>query len=129
LVLIIGGLVLAVQQLRNWSMLPGNLVPEEGQEDEQGYPVSATRAMVIMLLSAVWEWLLNPLGFLIVTPLYLAACSWVMGVKSWVQIIAYSLIYDICAWAIFGPTLGVRFPLGPLQGPIESLLLSFGIYL
>ena len=40
--LIIGGIILAVRQLLNWSELPGHLVPEEGQEDEKGYPASGS---------------------------------------------------------------------------------------
>ena len=123
--LIVGGLFLAVQQLLSWSKLPGHLVPEEGQEDEPGYPISAARAIGIILLSAVWEWLLDPLGFLIITPLYLIACSWVMSVRSWMKVIGFSVIYTVTAWVMFGPLLGVRFPLGPFGPLFESLGFYF----
>ena len=112
--LVIGGIFLAVRQLSNWSELPGHLVPEEGQADEKGYPASAVRAFGIIGLSVLWMWLLKPLGFLIVTPLYLLISSLIMGERAWVQMISFSLIFTVGTWVILGPLLGVRFPLGPL---------------
>jgi putative tricarboxylic transport membrane protein len=123
--LVIGGIILAVRQLLTWSKLPGYLVPEEGQEDEKGYPVSAVRAFGIIVLSVLWMWLLKPLGFLIVTPLYLLVSSLVMGERSWVQIIAFSVIFTVSVWVIFGPILGIRFPLGPLTHLAFSLGLIY----
>jgi hypothetical protein len=124
-ILIVGGVFLAVQQLLNWSKLPGHLVPEEGQEDETGYPISATRAIGIMVLSALWEGFLPSMGYLIITPLYLFACSWVMSVRSWNKVIGFSVIYTISSWVIFGPLLGVRMPLGPFGPLFESLGFYF----
>jgi len=102
-----------VQQLLSWSKLPGHLVPEEGQEDEKGYPISAARAMGIILLSAVWEWLLDPLGFLIITPLYLIACSWVMSVRSWMKVIGSRLSTPLRVGDVRSAP-GVRFLWGRL---------------
>jgi len=123
LFLVIVGVVLAARQLLHWSELPGHLVPEEGQEDEKGYPATWVRAFGIMLLSVLWGWLLKPLGFLIATPLYLFVSSWVMGERSWGSIIAFSVIFTASIWVIFGPVLGIRFPLGPLS----HLALSLGL--
>jgi len=124
LFLIIGGIVLAVLQLLHWSDLPGHLVPEEGQEDEKGYPASWVRAISIILLSWVWVVLLNPLGILIITPLCLVAGSLLMGEREWGKIIAFSIIFSFANWVIFGPLLGIRFPLGPLNHWAVSLGLS-----
>jgi len=124
LFLIIGGIVLAVLQLLHWSDLPGHLVPEEGQEDEKGYPASWVRAISIILLSWVWVVLLNPLGILIITPLCLVAGSLLMGEREWGKIIGFSLIFSVSNWVIFGPLLGIRFPLGPLNHWAVSLGLS-----
>ena len=119
--LIIVGIVLAARQLLTWSELPGHLVPEEGQADEKGYPASWVRAISIILLSVVWNWLLRPLGFLIITPLYLLAALWCMNVRSWRKLIGFSIIFTVTTWGIFGPLLGVRFPLGPLDHLARSL--------
>jgi hypothetical protein len=115
ILLIIGGIALTVRQLLTWSVLPGNLVPEEGQTDEEGYPASWVRAFGIILVSFIWQWLLKPAGFLIATPFYLAASSWIMGVKSWVKIIGFSIIFTLLVWAIFHPLLYIKLPLGPLE--------------
>jgi hypothetical protein len=122
--LVICGIALAVLQLLHWSDLPGHLVPEEGQEDEKGYPASWVRAISIILLSWVWGVLLNPLGFLIITPLCLVVGSLLMGEREWGKIIAFSIIFSFSNWVIFGPLLGIRFPLGPLNHWAVSLGLS-----
>ncbi len=121
--LLIAGIVLAIRQLLTWSVLPGHLVPEEGQEDEKGHPASWTRAFSIILVSALWERLLEPVGFLFVTPLFLFVASWFMGVRSKGKLIAFPLIFTLVTWVCFDPVMGVRIPLGPL----EPLARSFGI--
>lgn len=123
--LIVGGVILAIRQLLHWEELPGHLVPEEGQEDEAGYPSSAVRALGIILLSIVWAWFLEPVGFLFITPLYLVVCEWVMGEKSWMKNVVYSVIYTIASWTIFGLLMGMRLPLGPL----DPLARELGIIL
>ena len=69
----------------------------------------------------LWELLLDPLGFLIITPLYLVACSLVMGVRSWRKIIGFSIVYSVASWFGFGSLLGVRLPLGPFDHLARSL--------
>jgi len=122
--LAIGGIVQAVRQLLTWRVLPGHLVPEEGQEDEKGYPASWVRAISIILLSWIWGVFLIPLGILIITPLCLVAGSLLMGEREWGKIIAFSIIFSFANWVIFGPLLGIRFPLGPLNHWAVSLGLS-----
>ena len=123
ILLIIGGVIQAFRQIRTWPTIPGPFLPEEGQEDEKEYPASAVRAVSVILVSFLWGWLLKPLGFLISTPLCLSAALLIMGVRSWVKIIAFSIIFSFANWYIFGPLLGIRFPLGPL----EDLALSLGL--
>jgi len=122
-ILVVGGAVLMLRQLLNWSKLPGHLVPEEGQEDEKGYPFSAARAIGIILLSFLWGWLLRPLGFLIVTPLTMCAASMVMGVRSWRNTILFSILFSVAMWVVFGVYLNIRYPLGPLEHLARSLRL------
>jgi hypothetical protein len=71
--LLIAGIVLIVNQLRTWSVLPGHFTVEEGKKDEEGYPASCVRAFSIVAASMLWVWLLNPLGYLIATLLFMAA--------------------------------------------------------
>lgn len=122
--LIIEGVVLAVMRLWTWSQIPGHLVPEEGQEDEKGYPASWVPCISVILLSFAWEFLLDSLGVLIVTPLYLILCLRIMGERSWVMLIVFSIIFTLANWILFGPLLAIRFPLGPLENLIYALGLG-----
>jgi hypothetical protein len=122
--LLLGGILLAIRQLLHWSALPGHLVPEEGQTDEKGYTASWIRAFGIIFASFLWLFLLTPLGFLISMLFYLLVSSLIIGVRSWVKIIAYSTLFTILVWIIFGPLLGVRLPLGPLDPLARSLGLT-----
>jgi putative tricarboxylic transport membrane protein len=114
-VLIIGGIIVAVRQLWTWNALPGHLVPEEGQTDEEGLPASWVRAFSIIGLSVLWEWLLIPVGYFFITPIYLVIASRCMSVQSWVKIIAFSIIFTLVVWICFGLLMGARFPFGPLE--------------
>ena len=123
--LVIVGIVLSVRQFITWSELPGHLVPEEGQEDERGHAASASRSFGIILLSIIWVWFLKPLGFLIVTPFYLLLSCLLMGVQSRLKMVVFSIILTLIFWVIFGPVLGIRLPLGPL----ETLARKWGLIL
>ena len=122
--LIIEGIVLAVMRLWTWSQIPGHFVPEEGQEDEKGYPASWVPCISVILLSFAWEFFLDSLGILIVTPLYLIICLRIMGERSWVMLIVFSIIFTLANWILFGPLLAIRFPLGPLQNLVYALGLG-----
>jgi len=121
--LMFGGIIVGVLRLATWSASPGHFVPAEGREDEEGHPTSGVRALSIAAAGMIWVWLLDPLGYLIITPLYLLAVLLFLKVRSWSMLIGFSVIYTVATWVIFGPLLGVRFPLGPL----ESLALSLGL--
>lgn len=119
--LLIGGVVLAVRQILVWRALPGHLVPEEGQEDEPGHPASWIRAFGIMVASMLSVWLLQPLGYLIVTPLFLFVTSLFMGVRSRAKLVAFPIVFTVPVWAIFDPILGINLPLGVLEPVARSL--------
>jgi len=123
--LIVIGIALAAQQLLHWSEVPGHLVPEEGQEDEKGYPASWVRAFSTIFMSLVWLVLLHSLGFLIVTPLCLVVGAIFMGEREWGKIIAFSIIFGFSIWVIFCPLLGIKFPMGPLNPLAQSLGLAW----
>jgi len=119
--LLIAGIVLAVRQIIVWTALPGNLVPQEGQEDDQGYPASWVRASGIMLASVLSVLLLKSLGYLIVTPLFIFVASLFMGVRSWMKLIAFPILLSASNWVLFGPILGINVPLGILERVARSL--------
>jgi putative tricarboxylic transport membrane protein len=111
---VIDGVILGVLRLMSWSALPGNLVPAEGKKDEKGHPASAARALSIAAAALLWAFLLKPLGYLIVTPVFLLAFLRLMGMRSWAKIICFPIIYTLATWYIFSQLLLVILPLGPL---------------
>jgi F0F1-type ATP synthase assembly protein I len=55
----------------------------------------------VILVSFLWGWLLKPLGFLISTPLCLVVALLIMGVRSWVKNIAFSIIFSFACRSDF----------------------------
>jgi len=118
------GIALAVLRLRIWSALPGHLVLSEGKDDDEGYPASWIRAFSIIFVSMLWAVLLKPLGYLIATPLYLAAVVLLLGMRSTIGIIAYSTITTLITWYVFSQPLHIILPLGPLAPLFRKLGLT-----
>jgi len=123
--LIICGIVLAAVRLINWSMLPGNLVPGEGHEDEEGHPSTWVRPFIIVLAAGLSVWLLDWAGYLIATPLLMFASFWFMGTRSWWKLIGFAVIYTILTWYVFSQILQFGIPLGFLEPFFRSLGLAY----
>jgi putative tricarboxylic transport membrane protein len=121
---IIGGSILGMLRLKTWSALPGNFVPEEGKTDEKGHPASWVRTFGIATGALLWVWLLDPLGYVFVTPLFMLVFLLVMGVRSWMQIIGFPTIFTLATWYIFSQVLQIILPLGPLAPFLRSLGLT-----
>jgi putative tricarboxylic transport membrane protein len=119
--LIIVGSILGVLRLVTWSALPGNFVPAEGPTDQEGQPASWVRTFGIATAGLLWMVLLKPLGYVIVTPLFLLAFLRLMGVRSWAQIIGFPIIYTVATWYLFSQLLLVILPLGILAEFARSL--------
>ena len=119
--LVIAGIALSIRQLLTWSALPGNLVPLEGQADDEGHPASWVRFLGVTLASLLSLLFLRPLGYLIVTPVLLFIIVWIMGVRSKAKLIAFPIIFTVTVWLMFGPILGVRLPMGPLTSLAQQM--------
>jgi hypothetical protein len=122
--LIITGSILGVVRLVTWSALPGNFVPAEGSTDEEGHPASWIRTFSIATAVLLWVWLLKPLGYLFVTPLFLLAFLLLMGMQSRLKIIGFVTILTFGTWYIFSQLLKIHLPLGPLTVYFRSLGLT-----
>jgi hypothetical protein len=110
--MIICGLFNVLTQIASWSRFPGNLVPGEGHEDEEGHPSSWVLPFSIMLAAWISVWLLHSAGYLLATPLFLFFAFWGMGTRSWWTLIGFSVIYTLATWCIFSQLLGYNIPLG-----------------
>lgn len=110
---IVGGGIIAARLVRNWQAAPTNDLVSEGTADEPEYPASGMRAGALFVLSLVYAALIQPLGYLLSTPLFIAAGLIVMGERGWKLIAALSVIFTVVAYIVFAQLLNVRIVVGP----------------
>ena len=124
ILLIVFGAILTGMRLLIWSGLPGNLVPQEGKEDEPGHPASWIRAWAVIVAMLLSVWLLKPLGYLLTVPLFMLAFLLIMKVRSWKMLIGFPTIFALSTWYAFSQVLKVILPMGPLTAFARSLGLT-----
>jgi putative tricarboxylic transport membrane protein len=120
--LLAGGLIQSVRTalyIRRY----GKWSPEEGVADEPGHPISRWRGLFFVGGSFGYVLILNPLGFLIATPLAIVAGLWAMGYANWVRRVVVGVVFVVVAFLVFELALGVPLP----AGPIEVLLIDAGL--
>jgi putative tricarboxylic transport membrane protein len=116
LLFVLGGAFVAWQRLRNMYAAAGYVVPDEGGEEEDGVPASGLRAMAMIGLCAVYTYLFNDIGFIILTPIYIALSLIVMKERSPVLVVVTSLAFTAITYLLIHTVLGGRLPEGVLQG-------------
>jgi putative tricarboxylic transport membrane protein len=112
--IVAGGAFLAGRRLVRWRSEP-DVVPAEGTVDEPDVPASTGRSMLVWALCFGYALLLQSVGFLILTPVLLAALLWIMGVRQPVRLGIVTLGAVAVIFGVFDVVLGVRLPLGPLD--------------
>jgi putative tricarboxylic transport membrane protein len=115
LLFVFGGAFVAWQRVRNMHAA-GYQVPDEGGEEEDGVPASGLRAMTIIGLCAVYTLVLNPIGFIVATPPFLALALITMKERSPVMVIVTSLAFTAITYLLIHSLLGGRLPDGVLEG-------------
>ncbi|GFG54138.1 hypothetical protein CQY20_21005 [Mycolicibacterium agri] len=120
--LLVGGLV---QSVRNIAYIRrfGKWAPEEGVADEPDHPTSKWRGLGFIAGCFGYVALLEPLGFLIATPLAITAGLWAMGYANWVRRVAVALAFTVVGFLVFELVLAVPLP----AGPIEFMLIDAGL--
>lgn len=127
-----GALCLVLGSLLTISVLRGRREGElsrpvqgdlEGGDDPR-YAASSVQAFKVVLWTFAYALVLNPLGYLIATPLHIFACLWTVGTRRRSLLVVFPVVYTIVTYAIFGPLLNVRIPLGPLAGVMDALGLD-----
>jgi putative tricarboxylic transport membrane protein len=106
--LIAAGAVLTVKAVR------GTLVQEEPTEwpDSRGW----ARVSLMFVALAISLLVLNPLGFLITTTLFMLVVLYGLGVRSWFTLTATALLAAIGLYVVFAVWLQVPLPKGVLEG-------------
>jgi len=116
LLFVVGGAFVIVQRVRNMNAAGGYLLPDEGEEEEEGVPASGLRALTLMGLCALYTFALNPIGFVIATPPFIALSLLLMKENKPVLVVLTSLIFTAVTYLIMHTLLGGRLPPGLLEG-------------
>jgi hypothetical protein len=123
---VLGGIALVARRVVRWRR-EGTYVEHEGSQDDVGVPPgSARRALTIWLAAAMYVVLLPVVGYLIATPLFVAATLRLLQFKRRPllrvpAIVAYPILYTVISYAVFATLLGIRLPVGPLRDVFLTL--------
>jgi putative tricarboxylic transport membrane protein len=116
-----GGLYVAIRALRRSAQQVGVALEAEGDEDEPDISASTVRAVTVMALTLVYGLVLNRVGYLLATPVFVAAALYVLAVRSKIALAAVSLLLTAFCYYIFAEVLKVPLPSGVLTEPLRAL--------
>lgn len=125
--LIAGGATVVVSRVRRWSEGDGNAVPSEGAEDEPDHPVSSVRPLLIVAAVAAYLVLLEPIGYLLATPLFLGSLLHLLRTRSVVGgRVVLPIVFTVVTYLVFAAGLNVNLPVGPFRDLFVDLgLLNY----
>jgi len=114
--LVVGGTLVALARVRRWNESGGsNIVPSDGAADEDGTPSSALRPILVVASAGVYVMLLQPLGFLLTTPVFLGGLLQLMQTRSVRGRIIIPLAFTAIVFVVFSQGLNVNLPVGPFR--------------
>lgn len=112
----VGGAFVAIQRLKSMHAGNGYIVPDEGGEDEEAYPASGVRAMAMIALCCVYTVVLQPIGFIVATPFFVALALFLMNERKPVLLVTTSLCFTAGTYVLIHLLLDGRLPEGVLKG-------------
>lgn len=116
-----GGIWVIAGHLKRWSASESHEVEGEGVADEPEYVASPYRSFALIAICAGYALALKPAGFLLATPVFLAAALVLLGRRRPGPIAAIALIYTSAAYIVFAEILSVRLPVGPFTELFRSM--------
>lgn len=117
ILLVIGGVALALRRVISWHRTPAT-VPNEGSADLERYPSSFIRVVLIWAVCLVYAILLPWVGFVLLTPVLIAALLWILSFRRIRDVVIIAISATVVMYVLFDILLAVRLPHGPLTGVI-----------
>lgn len=93
----------------------------EGSEDEEGYPASTGRVLLLMGGSAAYVAVLPMIGFILATPPAIVAALWALEFRRLLPALLAGAAFTILGFLVFNQVLSVPLPLGPVGGVLAEL--------
>ena len=119
--LCVGGLYVAFRAWRMSADQSAIALDEEGDEDEADVPASTVRAFTVMATVAALRDRAEPLGYLVATPVFVAAGLFALSVRSKVVLVVVPLVLTAFCYYGFAEVLSVPLPSGVLTVPLRAL--------
>jgi putative tricarboxylic transport membrane protein len=95
-----------------------SIMNEKKQKKDQGVKVIEKNLLFTVLSSIVYLLIMEHIGFLLVTPFYLALLFWLLQYRSLKSLLLYSISATVIIIIVFQYLLGVPIP----QGILENFL-------
>jgi putative tricarboxylic transport membrane protein len=119
-VMLVAGIVNVLGQVRRWKRSGATMVPTDGEPDETDVPASGAQAFALMAVTFAYVAILTRVGYVIATPVYVAAALWLMRLRSTKTIVLTAVGYTLVTFVIFAVAMRVSLPLGPLADLLRS---------
>lgn len=90
---------------------------KETEEEKKKRAIPGRELLVILAVFAmifVYILLFEPLGFIVMTAVFIYFCSWFLGYRKWKTNIMVSLLFPLVLYFIFVNALGIALPSGIL---------------
>ena len=117
----IGSAMVVMNLIRSWKKHKSHMIPAEGETDEEGHPVYPLMAATVVAISILYAFLLKPLGYLITTPIYIAAGMAILKERKWGWIVLFAVGFTIAFYLAFGQVLHMPIPVGPFTTLFRNL--------
>ena len=85
------------------------------------------QTIAMFILPLVWVYGMHKTGFLIATPFFVFACTWLMGVRSWKRLVTFTVLFYAALVLVFYKFVFTPLPMGAgwfhsLNGEIIGLV-------
>jgi putative tricarboxylic transport membrane protein len=113
-VLIVGAPIIIGRRIIGWQKSSSHIVEPEGSNDEEGYPSSILRPILLFLLCVVYAVLFETLGYLISTPIFIFAGLAILQQRRYGLMAAIAIVFTAIFYLAFAVFLDVRMPADPI---------------
>lgn len=111
-ILIATGVLIVSQFLRGVPKSADSVTDQIFDETEDDVGSLSVQTIVMFILPLFWVFGMHKLGFLVATPFFLLACSWIMGVRSWKVLLAFTFGFFAVIVFVFYKLIFTPLPMG-----------------
>jgi putative tricarboxylic transport membrane protein len=114
LIMIIGGIAIAMRRFRFMFRELGYIAPLEGSADEPNHKASLLPTLAMLAASAVYAFAMVPMGYPIATVAFIVCAFLVMGERNPWLLGVGAVLFSVSTYYVFAILLNIRIPLGVL---------------